>query len=445
MTPPPEDSEEEEPEEEELPFGGKLAPAEADTRKFTPDEDDRDLFNRTAALSLKAEKTAGKAPDRKSGRKDDIDYGEESMPKISKVQIGDWEIETWYAAPYPEEYNQVSKLFICEFCLKYMKSAFIMNRHKLHCPLKHPPGDEIYRDDNVSVFEVDGRRNKIYCQNLCLIAKMFLDHKTLYYDVEPFLFYVICEYDERGYHFVGYFSKEKRSSSSYNLSCIVTLPTYQRKGYGNLLIELSYLLCRKEGKPGSPEKPLSDLGLLSYRNYWRTATIEALLATEGDDVSISDLVAMTGMTPDDIVNALDLCGFLRKQDDGSYSIEFDATVLEAYMERIRGKGMARVNPAKLRWTPHVWGPQTKPIEPPPKANEDGDGEEEEGGQEDGEEEHGEDGEGAGQETAPDGDGKDEAADDEAKDEGSPAADAGDDDPMAVDQPEGGLDPEDAEE
>ena len=48
---------------------------------------------------------------------------------------------------------------------------------------------------------------QIYCQNLCLIAKMFLDHKTLYYDVEPFLFYVIAEYDDKGYHFVGYFSK----------------------------------------------------------------------------------------------------------------------------------------------------------------------------------------------------------------------------------------------
>ena len=25
-------------------------------------------------------------------------------------------------------------------------------------------------------------------------AKLFLDHKTLYYDVDPFMFYVMCEY-----------------------------------------------------------------------------------------------------------------------------------------------------------------------------------------------------------------------------------------------------------
>lgn len=112
-----------------------------------------------------------------------------------------------------------------------------MDRHKCKCPMRCPPGDEIFRQENISVFEVDGRRAKVYCQNLCLLAKMFLDHKTLYYDVEPFLFYVLTENDEFGNHFVGYFSKEKRSH--YNLSCIVTLPIHQRKGYGKLLIEFS--------------------------------------------------------------------------------------------------------------------------------------------------------------------------------------------------------------
>lgn len=73
----------------------------------------------------------------------------------------------------------------------------------------HPPGDEIYRNDHVSIFEVDGARARPFCQNLCLLAKLFLDHKTLYYDVDPFLFYVMTEWDDHGYHPVGYFSKEK--------------------------------------------------------------------------------------------------------------------------------------------------------------------------------------------------------------------------------------------
>lgn len=44
-------------------------------------------------------------------------------------------------------------------------------------------------------------------QNLCLLAKLFLDHKTLYYDVDSFLFYILTENDAFGCHLVGYFSK----------------------------------------------------------------------------------------------------------------------------------------------------------------------------------------------------------------------------------------------
>lgn len=88
-------------------------------------------------------------------------------------------------------------------------------------------------------WQVDGNVSKIYCQNLCLLAKLFLDHKTLYYDVEPFLFYVLTRNDEKGCHLVGYFSKEKLSALKYNVSCIMTMPQYQRQGYGRFLIDFS--------------------------------------------------------------------------------------------------------------------------------------------------------------------------------------------------------------
>lgn len=52
---------------------------------------------------------------------------------------------------------------------------------------------------------------QIYCQNLCLLAKLFLDHKTLYFDVEPFIFYILTEVNKHGAHIVGYFSKVSRS------------------------------------------------------------------------------------------------------------------------------------------------------------------------------------------------------------------------------------------
>ena len=33
--------------------------------------------------------------------------------------------------------------------------------------------------------------------------------------------------------------QEKESSEDYNVACILTLPPYQRQGYGKLLIEFS--------------------------------------------------------------------------------------------------------------------------------------------------------------------------------------------------------------
>jgi hypothetical protein len=117
------------------------------------------------------------------------------VKNIPRIELGAYEVDAWYYAPYPDEFAgealKEDKLYLCEFCLKYMKAAATLERHKRKCDLRHPPGDEIYRDGVLSVFEVDGKDNKIYCQNLCLLAKLFLDHTTLYYDVEPFLFYIL--------------------------------------------------------------------------------------------------------------------------------------------------------------------------------------------------------------------------------------------------------------
>ncbi|XP_072050843.1 histone acetyltransferase KAT8-like [Amphiura filiformis] len=222
---------------------------------------------------------------------------------VDRVQIGRFEIDSWYFSPFPDEYGKQPKLWICEYCLKYMKYEKSFKRHLGECTYRQPPGTEIYRKGTISVYEVDGRDHKIYCQNLCLLAKLFLDHKTLYYDVEPFLFYVLTEVDRNGAHMVGYFSKEKESPDGNNVACILTLPPFQRKGYGKFLIAFSYELSKLEGAVGSPEKPLSDLGKLSYRSYWSWVLLEILRDFKGT-LSIRDLSVMTSIAQNDIISTL---------------------------------------------------------------------------------------------------------------------------------------------
>ncbi|KAL4062857.1 hypothetical protein J3A83DRAFT_4108049 [Scleroderma citrinum] len=324
--------------------------------------------------------------------------------RIRTIRFGRYDIHPWYDAPFPEEYANIpdGRLWICEFCLKYMRSGFAFGRHKMKCKARHPPGDEIYRDGTVSIFEVDGRKNKIYCQNLCLLSKMFLDHKSLFYDVEPFLFYVMTEFDDIGARFVGYFSKEKCSPKDYNVSCIMTLPVRQRQGWGGFLIDFSYLLSKKEQRSGSPEKPLSALGALGYKNYWTLALMRYLKTAPPRPV-LEDISRATSMTLEDIYNTLVQQNMIanqpatppsvrpspgqsikfprgrkngiarrhlqrtstQKEEEGGsksgspvtlptrYEISWDREMVDLWLDNWEKKGYLKIKPEKLKWTPFL--------------------------------------------------------------------------------------------
>ncbi|XP_035877227.1 histone acetyltransferase KAT8 isoform X3 [Phyllostomus discolor] len=199
---------------------------------------------------------------------------------VDKIHIGNYEIDAWYFSPFPEDYGKQPKLWLCEYCLKYMKYEKSYRFHLGQCQWRQPPGKEIYRKSNISVYEVDGKDHKIYCQNLCLLAKLFLDHKTLYFDVEPFVFYILTEVDRQGAHIVGYFSKEKESPDGNNVACILTLPPYQRRGYGKFLI--AFTRPHKGTLPASAPIPfcsqmtsitqndiISTLQSLNMVKYWK--------------------------------------------------------------------------------------------------------------------------------------------------------------------------------
>ncbi|XP_066549745.1 histone acetyltransferase KAT6B isoform X2 [Amia ocellicauda] len=301
-------------------------------------EEDLEMFKQAQELSMQ-----------KTGCINSADSGR--YPAF--IEFGKYEIQTWYSSPYPPEYSRLQKLYLCEFCLKYMKSKNILQRHSKKCGWYHPPANEIYRKKDLSVFEVDGNVSKIFCQNLCLLAKLFLDHKTLYYDVEPFIFYILTKNDEKGCHLVGYFSKEKLCQQKYNVSCIMIMPQYQRQGFGRFLIDFSYLLSRQEGQAGSPEKPLSDLGRLSYLAYWKSVILEYLYNHTDKRISIKGISRATGMCPHDIATTLQQLNMIDRQD-GRFVIIRREKMIQKHTEKLKANPrMNEVDPDSLCWSPVV--------------------------------------------------------------------------------------------
>lgn len=276
---------------------------------------------------------------------------------IENITIGEYDINVWYYSPFPGRYGTVERLYMCEHCLKYMAKPQTYKRHVEKCPYHFPPGMMIYKDEerHLAFFEVDGEDAKMYCQSLCLLSKMFLDHKTLYYDVEPFYFYVLCEYNWNekwqgdDYHIVGYFSKEKASPDGYNLSCLMVLPHHQRKGYGKMLISMSYELSKIEGIPGSPEKPLSDLGLVSFKSYWTASILEELFKSV-EIPSIQELTLKTGIIKEDCVSTLDSLGLIVSYR-GTQQLVINKKKME-HLREVAPKKLQLVKKALLHWKPH---------------------------------------------------------------------------------------------
>lgn len=289
------------------------------------------------------------------------------VKNLNSIVFGKHEMEAWYFSPFPAEYGRHTKLFFCEFCLKFFGFQDELHRHSKKCTLRHPPGHEIYRskeqNTTISAFEVDGAKERVYCENLCLIAKLFLDHKTLFYDTKIFLFYIICEMDEDGFHIVGYFSKEKDPDHSNNLACILTLPCHQRKGYGRFLISLSYGLSKLEKKAGTPEKPLSDLGKVSYESYWSEAIVNFLKDHDPEEpISIDDMSKATGIIEGDLFHALELLNVL-KYEQGEHIFEVTDSLISKFSKKDQvAPERVHVRPCKvelIHWTPYITAREAK--------------------------------------------------------------------------------------
>ena len=237
------------------------------------------------------------------------------VKNVESIELGKHTMDVWYFSPLPAEYNGYKKLYFCEYDLEFFVTRDQMVNHLKKARILHPPGNEIYRHNGVSMFEVDGDEATQYCRNLCVLAKMFLDHKSVDCCINDFLYYVMCAYDERGAHIVGYFSKEKIPTRKHNLSCILAIPAYQRRGYGKFLVSFSYELSKIEKKVGTPETPLSDMGQVTYNGYW-TRVLCTILQEATGSISIKQLSDMTMFTEEDItitLKRLDLIRYIKGQ------------------------------------------------------------------------------------------------------------------------------------
>ena len=152
----------------------------------------------------------------------------------------------------------------------------------------------------------------MYCQNLCLFAKLFLDNKSVFFDVTGFIYLLLVHTnpttDEE--QVIGFFSKEKMSWDNNNLACILVFPPWQHKGLGSLLIAVSYEISRREKIIGGPEKPISDLGKMSYIKYWSGEVARYLLGVGDMEkkktkvVTLDEISAGTWICVEDCLMAL---------------------------------------------------------------------------------------------------------------------------------------------
>lgn len=75
---------------------------------------------------------------------------------------------------------------------------------------------------------------------------------------------------------------------------------------------VGYELSKRQHTIGSPEKPLSDLGLLGYQSYWASVLLGILRTTPREGtVSIRELSRATSIREEDIISTFSRLGLLR--------------------------------------------------------------------------------------------------------------------------------------
>lgn len=158
---------------------------------------------------------------------------------------------------------------------------------------------------------------------------------------------------------------------------------------------LGYELSKFEGKTGSPEKPLSDLGLLSYRSYWAQTILEIFLSQKpsGDNerpqITIkwvrnskwiarnvynsfdwlsanwknhlfsvfSEICELTSIKKEDVISTLQNLNLINYYK-GQYIICISMETIKQHKKSMENRKI-RIDPKCLHWTPKDWSKRSK--------------------------------------------------------------------------------------
>ncbi|KAL2860759.1 putative histone acetyltransferase (MysT1) [Aspergillus lucknowensis] len=313
-----------------------------------------------------------------------------STRNVQHVVLGNLRFQTWYQSIYPEDLvtKETDTLYVCRWCFRYACDINAHARHTKLCPHRTtPPGTKVYDHGGYSVWEVDGADYKLFGQNLSLFAKLFLDHKSVFFDVLSFLYYLLVFTDpndvHKSYHILGFFSKEKLSWDANNLACILIFPPYQRKQLGKLLMGVSYRLSgweRDSSLIGGPERPLSEMGQKSYSRFWEERIARHLVlldsnasatgesedaktqkpSTKGsrkknshDIMTVQEIGQATGMLTEDVIATLRALGVIEpatpsKTRKGTHSGSRENEPVPVVVKRSRVLDWAKSSNVNLR-------------------------------------------------------------------------------------------------
>jgi MOZ/SAS family protein len=189
----------------------------------------------------------------------------------------------------------------------------------------------------------------MFTQNLSLFAKLFLDTKSVFYDVTTFVYYILYYTDPTASspspRVVGFFSKEKLSWDNNNLACICVFPPWQKRGFGQILMAASYELSKWDGRLGGPEKPLSELGRRAYVHYW-AATIARYIMKQNPKtvITVSGIRDETFILPEDIIATMKEMDIIEKKTGADHGALVNKAAVVKWMAKNRVDMVGPVDP-----------------------------------------------------------------------------------------------------